>query len=690
MMQRVALALLLAVLVAGASAQAPAAGQAVGDEQPLSALPYIPALDTRAMDRTGNACTDFYQYACGGWMAGNPIPPDQASWSVYGKLYQANQQFLWGILQSLADQTRDRSANQQKIGDYFATCMDTAGSDRLGAAPLSPILLRIDALRSTADLPALLAYLQSELGGAFLFDFGPNQDFEDSEQVIAFAAAGGLGMPDRDYYTDRDTRTAQLRHEYLEHVAHTLELTGESPRSAATHAAAVLRIETRLARASLTRVEQRNPHNLLHKVSPEALRALTPHFRWDAYLDAVGLPRTAIVNVTEPAFYQALDRILDQSSLTDLKAYLRWHAAHAASSFLSQRFEDERFRFYDQQLRGIPQKKPRWKRCVREVDALIGEALGEEFVARVFGPPLKEATLHMAQQIEAAMREDIQSLDWMSEPTRQRALEKLASVVNKIGYPDRWRDYTTLQIVRGDRLGNFERATEFEQRRELAKIGRPLDRTEWQMTPQTVNANYDPQLNDMNFPAGVLQPPLYDARLDDAPNYGDTGGTIGHELTHGFDDEGRQFDARGNLRDWWTPQDAEAFDSRAQCIVEQYAQYTVVDDIRINSRLTLGEDIADLGGLILAHMAWQAQIAGKSLPDQQDGLTPEQRFFVGFAQWACENDRPEALRLDAKIDPHSPARYRVNGVVINMPEFARAFMCPANAPMAKRVPCRVW
>lgn len=659
-------------------------------EHPLDRLPYTPSLDVSAMDRSAGACVDFYQYACGGWMAHNPIPSDQASWSVYGKLYQDNQQFLWGILDNLGQATAHRSANQQKIGDYFAACTDETTIERLGDAPLAPTLARIEALHSAGELPTLLALLHVQTGSSgFLFDFGSNQDYANSNQVIAFATAGGLGMPDRDYYTDRDAHAVELRRLYSEHVARTFVLLGDTPAAAQAHAATVLSLETELAKDSLTRVELRDPHNLFHKMDRATLNRLTPHFDWAPYLAVLKLEDIATFNVTEPRFYAALDRLLATTSLADLKTYLRWHAAHAAAPYLAHAFEAERFDFFDHTLRGVPTQKPRWKRCVAQVDRLLGEALGQEFVARTFGPQLKDATLKMTRQIEQAMREDIEGLAWMSGSTKRQALAKLEAIVNKIGYPDHWRDYSSVRIERGEYYGNAQRAIEFESRRELAKIGKPLDRSEWQITPQTVNAYFDPQMNDINFPAGVLQPPLYDPKLDDAPNYGDTGGTIGHELTHGFDDEGRQFDAAGNLKNWWTEADAKQFSDRTQCMVDQYAQYVVVDDIHINSRLTLGEDVADLGGLILAHMAWRAQMAGQTL-QERDGLTPEQRFFVGYAQWACENQRPENLRLHVKTDPHSPGRYRVNGLVVNMPEFARAFSCPVTAPLVKKDPCRVW
>jgi endothelin-converting enzyme/putative endopeptidase len=642
------------------------------------------------MDRSADPCVDFYQYSCGGWMAHNPIPADQASWSVYGKLYHDNQRFLWGILAGLAQQQVGRSDNQQKIGDYFAACMNEEAIEQAGARPLAAMLSSIAALHSKTALPALLSQLQLSSGDAgFFFSFGSNQDFSDSTQIIAFADAGGLGLPDRDYYTDTDAHARQLRTQYNQHLTRVFGLLGDDPAAAARNAATVLRLETQLAQAALKRVERRDPYKLFHKFERPALARLTPHFDWASYLQPLGLADIRVLNIAEPKFYAAFDQLLGSISLADLKTYLRWHAAHSAAPYLSRAFEDERFAYFDHTLRGVERQKPRWQRCVTQVDTLLGEALGREFVARVFGPELKAATLRMTRQIEQAMRQDIESLDWMSIATRRQALAKLDSIVNKIGYPDHWRDYGAVSIRADDHFGNVQRAATFEAQRQLAKIGKPLDRSEWGMTPTTVNAYYNPQMNDINFPAGVLQPPLYDPRLDDAPNYGNTGGTIGHELTHGFDDEGRQFDSAGNLKDWWTASDAKNFQERTQCVVDQYAQYLVIDDIHINSRLTLGEDVADLGGLILAHMAWAAQTAHDQL-ESRDGLTPEQRFFVGYAQWACENNRPENLRLHAKTDPHSPGRYRVNGLVVNMPEFEHAFACKAAQPMVSNKRCRVW
>ena len=451
----------------------------------------------------------------------------------------------------------------------------------------------------------------------------------------------------------------------------------------------VMAIETALAKATLTRVEKRDPYKLFHKMNARRLQALTPDFNWRAYFGAIGVKNLNTFNVTEPAFYKALNQQLKMLDLDDIKTYLRWQIARANAPYLSAAFVNENFAFFSQILRGVPEQKPRWKRCVALVDGQLGEALGQEFVSRAFSPELKAKTLRMTRQIEQAMADDIKSLSWMSAATKQKAQEKLHAVVNKIGYPDQWRDYSAYVVKSDDFLGNVERGNLFETRRQLAKIGKPLNRGEWSMTPPTVNAYYNPQMNDINFPAGVLQPPLYDPKMDDAPNYGNTGGTIGHELTHGFDDEGRQFDAKGNLKNWWTKEDSKEFTDRAQCIVDQYAQYTIVDDIKINSKLTLGEDVADLGGLILGWMAWKTEIA-KVPAASRDGLTPEQRFFVGYAQWACENDRPENLRVKALTDPHSPGKYRINGLVVNMPEFEKAFSCKPGQPMVRENRCRIW
>ncbi|MCV2370590.1 M13 family metallopeptidase [Roseateles oligotrophus] len=668
-------------------------------EQPLSALPYTPSLDVQAMDRSIDPCEDFYQYSCGGWIKNNPIPDDQARWSVYNKLAVENQRYLWGTLVKLAASSQNSadkaalSANQIKMGDYFGACMNEDAANARGLQALAPLLDRIKSVDGKTQLPALLAELQLATNNArFYFSLSSGQDFADSSRVIAFASAGGISLPDRDYYLKSDPKSVKLRQQFVAHVARMFELMGKAPQAAAQAARSVLATETALARASLTQVDKRDPYKSFHKFDARGVQALTPNFDWTNYRQALGLPADLNeYNVTEPAFFKAVGDLLKKSSLEDIKTYLSWQLLSSQAAHLSAELVQADFDFFGHTLNGVPQLKPRWKRCVELVDAQLGEALGQEFVRDNFSPELKAMTQEMTQEIEAAMAVSIKSLSWMSAATKERAMEKLHAIVNKVGYPDQWRDYSALTVAQGDFLGNVQRGNAFEARRQLAKIGKPLDRAEWGMTPQTVNAYYSGQMNDMNFPAAVLQPPLFDPKIDAAPNYGNTGGTIGHELIHGFDDEGRQFDAKGNLRDWWGKKDGKAFEQRAACVADQYAQYTIVDDIKINSKLTLGEDLADLGGMVLAMTAWKAHTANMKL-EPREGLTPEQRFFVGFAQWDCNNARPESLRVQAATNPHSPGRYRINGVTVNMPEFEKAFACkPGQAmvkPDAKR--CKVW
>ncbi|HEY1332811.1 MAG TPA: M13 family metallopeptidase, partial [Myxococcaceae bacterium] len=569
---------------------------------PLSTLPYTPGLDPAAMDRSVDPCVDFYAYTCGGWKAKNPIPADQGAWSVYAKLEADIERHLWGLLQSAADPSGARSPVQARIGDYFAACMDEARIESLGSKPLVPAL---EALAQVKDRKGLAAWLARQHlathTGRLMFGFDSEQDAADATQVIAAVYAGGLGLPDRDDYLDGDARAKDQRAKYQEHVSRTLQLLGDDPATAEATARGVLGIETALARATLTRVEQRDPHAIYHRLTVEKLVAMAPGLDWKTYLASAGVPGTKVLNVSQPRFFQGLDRELKRRPLADWKRYLRWQLANVSARYLSRPFVDEDFAFYGKYLTGSEQMPPRWKRCVRWVDRDLGEALGQVFVEKNFSPELKRKTLEMVLGIEHAMEEDLRTLDWMSPSTRTRAAEKLKAMANKIGYPDRWRDYSSIELARDDFRGNVTRAVQFETARLLAKIGKPVDRGEWDMTPQTVNAYYSPSMNEMNFPAGILQPPLYDPKMDDAPGYGNTGMTIGHELTHGFDDEGRQYDAKGNLSDWWTPKDVAEFNHRAACISEQYSSYVAVDDIHVNGKLTLGEDVADLGGLILAY-----------------------------------------------------------------------------------------
>jgi endothelin-converting enzyme/putative endopeptidase len=688
--QFVVLSSLLFAAVSLASAQS--------KSQPSSepALPYIPSLDLTAMDKTIDPCVDLYKYSCGGWQKKNPIPPDQTSWSVYAKLYQDNLTFLRGMLEEAAQPNQQRNAVAQKIGDFYSACVDESAVEKRGMLPIQAELDAIAQVKSAKDLTPVVARLQLtysrySYSSSMMFSAGSAQDPDDSEHVIADVDQGGLGMPDRDYYLKDDAKAKETRERYLQHVRKVFELIGDSPATAKKNAETVMRLETAMAKASLSRVDRRDPHKLVHKMKLADLRQLAPNFDWAVYYREMQYPEFAILNVDAPEFIKELNSLLSSEPVDNWKKYLRFHVADTSSPFLSSKFVDENFAFYRQYLRGAKEQQPRWKRCVQYVDYDLGEALGQLYVAKVFSPELKASTLDMVQRIEDAMGQRIRALDWMSPETKLQALAKLAGIRNKIGYPDKWRDYSSVKIVRDDFAGNVERAHQFETRRDINKIGKPVDHGEWDISATTVDAYYNPQMNDINFPAGVLQPPLYDPKMDDAPNYGDTGGTIGHELTHGFDDEGSQFDAKGNLKDWWTKEDREKFDARTQCVDNQYSSYVSVEDVHINGKLTLGENVADLGGEILAYMAWQEKDKKQNL-QPVDGLTPEQRFFIGFAQWDCANERPEDMRVRALTDPHSPARFRINGVVVNMPDFAKAFSCKVGQPMVKKPDevCRVW
>jgi putative endopeptidase len=667
-----------------------AAGQNQAPPSDQTAMPYTPSLDVTSMDKSVDPCVDFYQYACGGWQTNNPIPPDQTSWSVYAKLYQDNLAFLRGILEQ-ASAASERDSVNQKIGDYYAACMDENTVEKRGLSPLQPDLDAITSLRTVKEITPLLARLQFAYGQTVLFSQGSTLDPDDSEKQIAELDQGGLGLPDRDYYLKEDAKSKEIRERYRQHVEKVFRLAGENPATAKKSADTVLRMEIALAKPQLTRVERRDPYQLKHKMNIAELHQIAPRLDWRMYYRQLEYPSFEIVNLATPDYFRALNHQLASEPLANWKTYLRFHVVDSFSPYLSSAFVDENFAFYRKYLRGAREQQPRWKRCVQYTDRDLGEALGQVYVQKVFSPELRASTLDMVLRIEDVMGQRIRSLDWMSPETKQQALSKLAGIRNKIGYPDKWRDYSSVGIVRTDFAGDVQHSNEFERRREINKVGKPVDHGEWEVSPPTVDAYYDPQMNDINFPAGVLQPPLYDAKLDDAPNYGDTGGTIGHELTHGFDDEGSQFDAKGNLRNWWTKEDRAKFDARTQCVEDQYAQYVVVDEVHINSKLTLGEDVADLGGEILAYIAWKGATADKQLAPV-DELTPEQRFFVGFAQWACANERPEELRMRAVTDEHSPAKYRINGVVENMPEFSQAFSCRAGQPMVNppQKVCKVW
>ena len=652
-------------------------------------MKQIPTLDFAALDKSVDPCVDFYQFSCGGWLKSNPIPPDQASWGRFNELAERNRAILRGILEKAAS-AKTRDADEQKIGDYYASCMDQAAINSKGTAVLKPIFDRIDAVKDKNELPELLAYLHHQ-GFNVFFGFGSTPDFKDAKEVIAEADQAGLSLPDRDYYLKTDAKSEELRKQFVQHVTNMFKLLGDSPEKASQEATVVMNIETALAKGSMDRVDRRDPEKIYHKISEQEWQALTPSLSFTQYITGIHSPTFSSLNVVAPDFFKALNSELSSTSLDDLKTYMRWHVVTEQSEYLPEAIDKENFDFYGRILTGAKEQRARWKRCTAAVDGDIGEALGKVYVKKNFPPEAKARTLAMVKELEAALSKDIQGLDWMTEATKKQALIKLDAIQNKIGYPNKWRDYSALKIVRGDALGNSLRANEFEFNRQVQKIGKPFDKSEWLMTPPTVNAYYQPSENDINFPAGILQPPFYDFKADDAVNFGGIGAVIGHELTHGFDDEGRQFDAQGNLHDWWTEQDAKAFEQRAQCVVDEYNGFIAVDDVHENGKLTLGENTADNGGLRIALMALLASMSHDArVPAKLDGYTPEQRLFLGWGQIWCENQRPQAERLQALTNEHSLGRFRANGVVSNMPEFQKAWGCRAGQPMVRQNACRVW
>jgi putative endopeptidase len=644
-------------------------------------------IEIDALDRRIDPCTDFYQFACGAWVAKHPVPADRRSYGRFAEVQERNFTVLRRILEAPGGSSKDEG-DRKKAVDFYAACMDEPAIEAAGLMPIASDLAVIDEIVNPDDLPVLIAHLHA-VGVPVLFRFGAQTDLQDAANAIASVDQAGLGLPDRDYYLKTDARSVELRNKYVAVIEKEFTAAGVAAEPAAADAAAVLSIETSLATAMLDRVKHRDPTNTQHRMTINELQALTPNFNWRKYAVASEAPPLPTINVSVPDYLRALNTLIGVSTMDGIKAYLRWQLLHQSADLLPKTFADADFDFFSRTLAGQQEPPPRWRRCVTETDERLGEALGKAFVEQTFSPKAKADTLQMVQDIKNAMRQDIDAAPWMSGETKKAAMVKLEAVVDRIGYPDEWRDYSSIRIARDDALGNRQRALLFNRKRSLAKIGQAVDRNEWSMTPPTVNAYYSPDRNNINFPAGILQPPFYRSGRDAAVNYGAAGAVIGHELTHGFDDQGRKFDGQGNLRDWWTPADGKAYEERASCVADQYSGYAVDGETHVNGRLTLGENTADNGGLRLALMAYLAGPGAKN-QGKVDGFTPEQRVFLGWAQVWCENARPEAERLKAATNPHSSNKYRVNGPTSNMPEFQKAFSCKANAPMVRSSACRVW